>query len=158
MPQNLMCKKSALLQKIGPLKENAYGGRVNCSPSLVIISLMSEHFLQSCLGLREVSHMSHFTVGVFTQTLIIIWYQIFSELHFPYPTKPYIPIYAAMTIRIPSSSKLMLTQLDCVKGHIWGPISWQQWHERIFIHWIIHWIDPVMSLSGHGPCWHFPCH
>lgn len=94
---------------------------------------MSKHFLQSLLGLREVSHMSHCTVGVFTQTLISMRYYLFSELCFPCPTKPYIAINAAMTNRIPSFSKLMSTQLDCIKGHIWSPISWRQWRERIFI-------------------------
>lgn len=84
----------------------------------MIVSLTSEHFLQSCLGLREVSCMSHFAVGLFTWTLIRMRYQLFSELHFLYPTKPYIPINAAMTNRIPSFSILMLTQLDCVKGHV----------------------------------------
>lgn len=107
------CRRQAFL-----LKENAHDGQVNCASFLVIISLMSKHFLQSLLGLREVSHMSHCTVGVFTQTLISMRYYLFSELCFPCPTKPYIAINAAMTNRIPSFSKLMSTQLDCIKGHI----------------------------------------
>lgn len=41
--------------------------------------------------------MSNFTVGVFTWPLISMRYQVFSELHSPYPTKPYIPINAAVT-------------------------------------------------------------
>lgn len=109
----------------------------------MIVSLTNEHFLQSCLGLREVSCMSHFAVGLFTWTLIRMRYQLFSELHFLYPTKPYIPINAAMTNRIPSFSILMLTQLDHVKGHIWGPISRWQWHERTFISNIKNWSSYV---------------
>lgn len=48
----------------------------------------------------------------------------------------------------------MLTQLGCVKGHIWGPISWWQWHDRIFTSnikdqssYIFVWTRPQLAFS-----------